>query len=145
MMKRHPVSLLLSIAIILPSCSKVQDTMQGINPRHVATQFLEAWKKKDWRALYKLAHPDFIRKIRLQKLLPEQRKMSDEELFIREFEQAQRMYPGKILRNYEIKSISEYRRGETTVWVRALVNGKHKKIPLTLDGLSLKIDLSQIE
>jgi hypothetical protein len=133
------------LAAGLYSCGKMHDKLQEINPEHVAFQFFEAWKKKDWKALYQLSHPAFMQRIRLQKLAPEQRSMSDQELFVREFERVQMLNPDKILKTYQIESISEYHKGDTTVWVSALVNGKKKKIPLTLDGLSLKIDLTRID
>jgi hypothetical protein len=133
------------IAASIVSCSKMNDKLEGINPDHVALQFFEAWKKKDWKSLYRLAHPAFIQRMRLQKLSPEQRNMSDQDLFIHEFELVQKLNPDKVLKTYHIESISEYHKGDTTVWVSALINGKKKKIPLTLDGLSLKVDLTRIE
>jgi hypothetical protein len=146
MIKRFTIALVIIwFAAGLCSCGKMHDKLQGINPDHVALQFFETWKKNDWKALYHLSHPAFIQRIRMQKLSPEQRSMSDQELFVREFERVQSLNPGKILKTYQIESISEYHKGDTTVWVSALVNGKKKKIPLTLDGLSLKIDLTRIE
>jgi hypothetical protein len=133
------------IAASILSCGKMHDKLEGINPDHVALQFFEAWKKKDWNSLYRITHPAFMQRIRLEKLTPEQRNMSDQDLFIHEFDLVQKLNPDKVLKTYHIESISEYHKGDTTVWVSALVNGKKKKIPLTLDGLSLKVDLTRIE
>ena len=146
MIKRFAIALvIIGLAAGLYSCGKMHDKLQGINPDHVALQFFEAWKKKDWEALYHLSYPAFMQRIRLRKLTPEQRSMSDQELFVREFERVQKLNPDKVLKTYQIESISGYHKGDTSVWVTALVNGKKKKIPLTLDGLSLKIDLTRIE
>jgi len=138
-----------AIGIILAtgvaSCSKMHDKLEEINPVHVALQFFAAWQNKDWKALYRLTYPAFIQRMRMQKLTPEERSMSDEELFIREFNRVQRLNPDRVIKAYYIDSISEYHKGDTTVWVSARVNGKKKKIPLTLDGLSLKVDLTRIE
>ena len=57
----------------------------------------------------------------------------------------QRINPDRILKSYEIKNIPLYKKGDTTVWVYAVVNGRNKKIPMTLDGWLLKIDLTRIE
>jgi hypothetical protein len=146
MIKRFAIALFcMGIAASIASCNKMHDKLLEINPDHVTLLFFEAWKNKDWKALYQLSHPAFMQRMRLQKLSPVQRNMSDEELFIDEFNRVQRLNPDKILRTYHIDSISKYQKGDTTIWVSALVNGKKKKIPLTLDGLSLKVDLTRIE
>ena len=145
MIKKVAIILFAVIAACVLSCGKMHEKLLEINPDHVALQFFEAWKNKDWKSLYQLTHPAFIQKMRLQKLSPEQQSMSDENLFIHEFNRVQKLNPDKVLRTYHIDSISEYHKGDTTVWVSALVNGKKKKIPLTLDGLSLKVDLTRIE
>ncbi len=129
----------------LCSCGKVQDKMLDINPEHVTRQFFESWQAEDWRALYALSHPSFVQKLRLQKLNPYQQKMSDIELFTSEFRRVSKLNPGKALVRYEIVSISPYNPGDTTLWVDARVNGKSRRIPLTLEGLSLKVDLTRIE
>jgi hypothetical protein len=137
--------LLIVCAAWSASCSKVKNSMQGINPDYVASQFFETWKKKDWKALYRMTHPAFMQKLRLQKLSPDDRALDDETLFVREFERVQGTLPDRVLRTYAVQSISEYHAGDTTVWVSALVNSRQKRIPLTLDGLTLKIDLTRIE
>jgi hypothetical protein len=142
---RTVAALLIAAASLSVSCKKVENSMQGINPEFISHQFFETWKRKDWNALFRMTHPAFIQKLRLQNLSPADRALDDEALFVREFTRAQSTHPGKVLRSYEILSITAYHSGDTTVWVSALVNGKKRKIPLTLDGLTLKIDLSRIE
>ncbi len=137
--------LLIVTAALAASCTKVENSMQGINPEHISRQFFETWKRKDWKALYRMTHPAFIQKLRMQNQSPADRALDDEALFVREFTRTQSSHPGKVLRSYDILSISSYHSGDTTVWVDALVNGSKRKIPLTLDGLTLKIDLSRIE
>jgi hypothetical protein len=132
-------------AACIASCGNVQDKLDRINPDLVARQFFEAWQNRDWKALYLLTHPAFIQQLRMQKLSPEQRGMSDQELFISEFKREQGLNPARVMKTYEIRSISPYKKGDTTVWCDALVNGRKRKIPLTLDGLSLKIDMTRIE
>ena len=78
-------------------------------------------------------------------LSPEERRMDDEQLFIRHFERASGNNPDKVLRSYQVLSISEYKAGDTSVWADTIVNGKKKRIPLTLVGLSLRVDLTRIE
>lgn len=142
---RIAAALLVVTAAAAVSCKKVENSMQGINPEYISRQFFETWKRKDWKALYRMTHPAFIQKLRLQNQLPADRALDDEALFVREFTRTQSLHSGKVLRSYEILSRTSYHSGDTTVWVDALVNGKKKKIPLTLDGLTLKIDLSRIE
>jgi hypothetical protein len=137
--------LLVASAALLASCSKVENSLQGINPPFVVRQFFETWKKQDWKELYRMTHPAFMQKLRLQKLSPEESALDDETLFVREFQRVQGALPDRVLRTYAIESISEYHAGDTTVWVSALVNGKKRRVPLTLDGLVLKIDLTRIE
>lgn len=137
--------LLILCAAWTASCKKVEHSMQGIDPDYVASRFFETWKMKDWKALYRMTHPAFMQKLRLQKLSPEDSVLDDETLFVREFERVQGALPDRVLRTYTIQSITDYHAGDTTVWVRALVNGRQKRIPLTLDGLTLKIDLTRIE
>jgi hypothetical protein len=137
--------LMIAAMAVCGGCGKVQDKLQGINAWHVAEQFFGAWKKQDWKTLYAMTDSSFINTLRMQKLSPEQQRMSDEELFVHEFRQAQRMNPDRILKSYEIRHIPPYKKGDTTVWVYAVVNGREKKIPMTLDGWSLKIDLTRIE
>jgi hypothetical protein len=126
-------------------CGKVQDKMQSINPEHIMKLFLDAWRNDDWKSVYRLTYPSFIQKMRLQKLSLAQQAMSDEELFIYEFARERQLEPDRTLKTYKIVSISAYHAGDTTVWASVLVNGKIKKIPLTLDGLSLKVDMTRIE
>ncbi len=146
MMRRAVMTIVIMItAAGLTSCGKVQDKLERINPPHVAREFFEAWKNRDWKTLYRLSHPAFMQKLRMQKLTPEQRRMSDEELFIGEFKREQRLNQDKVMKTYEIRSFSPYKKGDTTLWLDALVNGRKRKIPLTLDGMSLKIDLTRIE
>jgi hypothetical protein len=143
---RPAAVMLLIAAIALPvSCKKVEDSMLGISPRYVARQFFKTWKKKDWKELYRMTHPAFMQKLRLQKLSPEDSALDDETLFIKEFARVQKAHPGKTIQSYSIVSISSYKAGDTTVWVGAVVNGKKKSIPLALDGLVLKVDLTRIE
>jgi hypothetical protein len=145
MLQKTDIIVFAVIAVCMLSCGKMHDKLQEINPDHVALQFFEAWKNRDWKALYQLSHPAFMQRIRLQRLTPMERNMSDEELFVHEFNKVQRLNPDRVIKTYHVDSISEYHKGDTTVWVSALVNGKKKKIPLTLDGLSLKVDLTRIE
>lgn len=142
---RGVVISLVIAAACFSGCGKTDENLARINPYHVAREFFEAWKKKDWKALYHLTHPAFIQTLRMQKLSPEQMAMTDEELFVSEFSRTQRMNPVKTLKTYEIRSFSPYTRGDTTVWLDALINGRQRRIPLTLDGLSLKIDITKIE
>ena len=142
---RAATALFIAAVMATASCTKVESSMQGINPDYVAHQFFETWKKQDWKALYRMTHPAFMQKLRLQKLPPEVSALSDEALFVREFQRVQGSMPGRTLRSYTIESITEYHAGAPTVWVSVLVNGKRKKVPLTLDGLVLKVDLSRIE
>jgi hypothetical protein len=137
-------ALLLAVAAVFCSCSKIEDSMQAVSPSLVAKKFFEAWKNRAWADLYDLSHPAFMQKVRMQKLSPEQRAMSDRDLFVHEFDRFQKNNPDMVLRTYEIRSISPYKTGDTTVWVDALVNGKKRMVPVTLDGLSLKIDLTRI-
>ncbi len=143
---KYSISLaLIAVIACFGSCKKVNDTMLGIDPVYIINNFFETWKKRDWKTLYKLVHPSIIQKIKMQKLTPEEQIMSDEELFIHKFKLASIMNPDKVLRSYEVKSITRYKIGDTTVWAEAIVNGKSKKIPITLDGLSLKVDVTRIE
>ena len=139
------VFLALYVAAQCGGCGKVQDKLLEIDPEHVVKQFFEAWKKNDWKTLYAMSDPGFMQKLRTQKLSPELRKMSDQDLFIHEFRQAQRLNPDKVVRSYEIVYVQAYKKGDTTISVDVLVNGKKRKIPLNLDGLSLKVDLTRIE
>ena len=136
---------LIYIIMYSGSCSEMNDAMQGITPRFIINKFFETWKKGDWKTLYTLAHPNIIQKIKMEKLSSEEQNMSDEELFIHQFDRASKINPHKVLKSYEVKSITTYKPGDTTVWVDAIVNGRKKRIPLTLDGLSLKVDLTRIE
>jgi hypothetical protein len=146
MVKKGAIILaLLAAAAFVNGCGKMQDKKQGINSDFVVRAFLEAWKVGDWKTMYQFTHPGFIQDLRLQKLSPEQREMSDRDLFIHEFERARKMNPGMAIRTYEISSISGIKTGETAVWVEALINGKKKRIPLAIDGMSFKVDPSRIE
>ncbi len=145
MMKKTAFLLAITALAGLAACGKLDDTLKGIDPPYVATQFFETWKKKDWKALYGMTDPSFMRLLRTQRLSPELQRMSDEELFIHEFEQVQRLNPDKVLKSYKIQNISSWKKGDTTLWLYAAVNGKNRKIAMTLDGLSLKIDLTRIE
>jgi len=133
------------VAAICAACGKMEEKKLEIDPGHVMKLYLETWKKKDWEALYAMTDPSFMQKLRTQRLTPEQREMSDRDLFVNEFQRAQRMNPGKVLKSYEILSIAGYKKGDTTLWGDVVVNGKKRRIPLTLDGLSLKVDLTRIE
>ena len=144
-MRRRMIAVHALLLLGIISCGKVQDKMLDINPDYIAKKFLETWQAEDWNALYDITHPAFIMRLRLQKLDAKQRQMSDRELFVSEFSRMQTANPGMVLRSHEILSISPYRPGDTTLWVEARVNGKKRKIPLTLDGLSLKVDLARIE
>ncbi len=140
---------LISVFICMGSCGKLNDSMSGISknisPEATLQSFFETWKKRDWKTLYSLAHPGLIQEIRMGNLSPEERRMDDEQLFIRHFERASRNNPDKVLRSYQVLSISEYKAGDTSVWADTIVNGKKKRIPLTLVGLSLRVDLTKIE
>lgn len=142
---RTVAAMLIVTAVLAVSCKKVENSMQGINPEFISRQFFETWKRKDWKALYRMTHPAFIQKLRLQNQSPADSMLNDEALFVREFTRTQALLPGRVLGSYQILSRTAYHSGDTTVWVDALVNGKKRKIPLTLDGLTLKIDLSRIE
>lgn len=142
---RSVAALMIAAAALAVSCKKVENSMQGINPEYIGRQFFETWKRRDWKALCHMTHPAFIQKLRLQNQSPADRALNDEALFVREFNRTQASNPGMVLRSYRILSISAYHAGDTTVWMDALVNGKKRRIPLTLDGLTLKIDLSRIE
>jgi len=137
--------LLIAVVTNIGSCGRLNDTMHGISPEYVINKFFESWKQRDWKILYTLVHPGFIQRIRMQKLSPEEEGMSDEELFIHQFKAASENNPGKALKSYNVKSITSYKPGDTTVWADTIVNGKKKRIPLTLDGLTLKVDLTRIE
>lgn len=127
------------------SCKKLTETAQGLNPKYVVTQFLEAYKNQDWKTMYKYTHPGIMTAIRSQKLTEAQKKMSDEELFALEFSTAVKQNPNAVLKAYEIRTIPEYKKGDTVIWVTAILNGREKKIPLTLHGASLKVDFLKIE
>jgi hypothetical protein len=141
----RPVIVIAALSVWFLACGKVQDKMLDINPKHITRQFFEAWRADDWNSLYDLTHPSFMQRLRLQKLNPKQQSMTDRDLFVGEFKRVRDANPAMRLRSYEISSISAYKPGDTTLWVKVLVNGKKRKIPLTLDGLSLKVDLSRIE
>lgn len=137
--------LILAFGLTLISCVKTQDKLQSIDPNFVIKEFFESWKVQDWKRLYTMTHPAIIQKIRMQNLSVEEQNMSDEQLFIMKFDQTSKANPDKIMRTYEVQTITQYKPGDTAVWVTALVNGKQKKIPLALEGLSLKVDLTRIE
>lgn len=137
-------AILFAIAAGLASCGRIEDSMDAVRPRLVADKFFEAWKNREWDAVYDLSHPAFMQKVRMQRLSPECRAMSDRELFAYEFKRFQKGHPDMELRTYEIRHISPYRPGDTTIWVEALVNGKKRAVPLALDGVALKIDLTRI-
>jgi hypothetical protein len=143
----HRMWFILALAGVIAyggSCGRLDHAMQGINPPYVINRFFESWKKRDWTTLYTLVHSNFIQQMRLQQLSPEEKALSDEALFVRQFKNASEKNPGKVLRSYSIKSITPYTPGDTTVWADTLVNGRKKLIPLTLDGLTLKVDLTRI-
>ena len=77
--------MLIVTAVLAVSCKKVENSMQGINPEFISRQFFETWKRKDWKALYRMTHPAFIQKLRLQNQSPADRMLDDEALFVREF------------------------------------------------------------
>ncbi len=139
------VAALAALSMGLIACGKVHDRMLDINPEHIIRTFFEAWRVDDWETLYRVTHPAFMQRLRLQKLSPEQQSLSDRDLFIEEFRRARAANPAMRLRSYRVMWISMYKPGDTTIWVRAMVNGKKRKIPLTLEGLSLKVDLTRIE
>ncbi len=145
MVKKMAVIFMIATLAFCCFCGKMQDKLQDLDAWSISQQFFETWKKQDWKALYKMTDSSFMQKLRTQKLSPEQQRMSDEELFVHEFKKAQRMNPDKILKSYRIEKIPLYQKGDTTVWVYAVINGRKRKIPMTLDGLSLKIDLTRIE
>jgi hypothetical protein len=145
MNKRVFLLLVLAVASGSISCGKGPDKLMELNPPHVARQFFETWKKKDWKALYRIADPAFIRALRTQKLTPDLQRLSDEELFVHQFKETQRLNPDKVLKSYRVDGISRYTKGDTMVWLYATVNGRKKKIAMTLDGMALKIDLTRIE
>jgi hypothetical protein len=118
--------------------------MKAVNPLFIIDQFLAAWKDKNWKEMYKYVHPNIILELRSQKLKPHQLKMSDPELFIDECAGAARTNPGKNIVSYKIISISEFKKGDTAFWINCLINGTIKKLPVALDGLSLKVDMSKI-
>ncbi len=139
------ITVLAALSMGFLACGKVHDKMLDINPEHITRTFFEAWRVDDWETLYHVTHPAFMQRLRLQKLSPEQQSLSDRELFIGEFRRVRAANPAMRLRSYRVMSISTYKSGDTTIWVSAMVNGKKRKIPLTLDGLSLKVDLTRIE
>jgi hypothetical protein len=144
----HRIWFILALAAVIAyggSCGRLDDAMRGINPPHVINKFFESWKKRDWKTLYTLVHSNFIQQMRLQQLSPEEKAMSDEELFVSQFKAASKKNTGRVLRSYSIKSITPYTPGDTTVWADTTVNGRKKLIPLTLDGLTLKVDLTRIK
>ena len=132
-------ALMVIAALMAASCGKVENSMQSINPEYVARTFFETWKKRDWRALYRMTHPAFMQKLRMQKLAPADRTLDDETLFVREFEKVQRSLPGMTLRTYAIRSISEYHSGDTTVWVDALVNGRKFVIEKDVEDMAYPV------
>ncbi|MBN2160866.1 MAG: hypothetical protein JW807_15865 [Spirochaetes bacterium] len=133
-----------AIAAGAGSCTRIEDSMQAVKPELVASKFFEAWKNRDWGAVYELSHPSFMQKVRMQKLSPELRAMTDRELFIYEFERFQKSRPDMVLRTYEIRSVTPYKTGDTTLWVDALINGKKRMVPIALDGIALKVDMTRI-
>jgi hypothetical protein len=144
-MRERAVAVLAALSMGFLACGKVQDKMFDITPEHITQKFFEAWRGEDWGTLYEVTHPAFMQRLRLQKLTPAQQSLGDRDLFIEEFRRARAANPAMRLRSYKVISISMYKPGDTTIWVRAMVNGKKRKIPLTLDGLSLKVDLTRIE
>jgi len=145
MNRRVLLFLALAIAAGCISCGKGPDKLKELDPYHVAQKFFETWKKKDWKGLYGITDPAFMRTLRTQKLTPELQRLSDEELFVRQFSEAQRLNPGKVLKSYRIEHITPYTKGDTVLWLYAAVNGRKKKIAMTIDGMALKIDLTRIE
>ncbi|MBP7736567.1 MAG: hypothetical protein KA369_11385 [Spirochaetes bacterium] len=145
-MKNKIVALMaVLIALHCAACGKMEEKKLEVNPLHVMKLYLEKWKKNDWKALYAMTDPSFMQKLRTQKLSPELQRLSDQDLFVHEFQQARRLNPAKVLKSYEIISITPYNKGDTTLWGDVVINGKKRRIPLTLDGLSLKVDLTRIE
>ncbi len=145
MFNRAMLFLMIPVVAGCTACGKTYDKSLDINPLHVAQLFFETWKNQDWKALYKLTDPSFMQMLRTRNLSPELQRLSDEELFVHEFKQVQERNPGMVLNSYLIKYITPYHKGDTTLWIYAVVNGKKKKIPMTLDGLAWKIDLARIQ
>ena len=144
--RRIRVCAALALVLLAASCGKkIDNRLRDINPDLTIRTFFSTWKNRDWRGLYRMIHPNFIQKMRMQKLAPGERDMTDEQLFIHEFERASRENPGRSLRNYTIQYVGPYSASDASVWVDALVNGSRRKVPLTLDGLTLKVDLSRIK
>lgn len=137
--------LLAALLVSVTACKKLDTKLMKLEPYYVVIEFFETWKKKDWKTLYQLSDRSFMQQLRTQKLSPELQRMTDQDLFVHEFEEAQRRNPEMILRSYSITRLPIYKKGDTTLWVQVLVNGKKKRIPVTLDGLSLKVDLTRIE
>jgi hypothetical protein len=137
--------ILICVSLCSGSCGEMKDSMSGISPEPLLNNFFETWKKRDWKTMYTLVHPNLIQQVRMGKLSPDERRMGDEELFIRQFERASKINPDRTLKSYQVISISTYKAGDTTVWAEAVVNGRKKRIPLTLVGLTLKVDLTRIE
>src|SRR5208337_336038 len=94
--------ILICVSIYSGSCGKLNDSMSGISndisPELTMNKFFEAWKKRDWKNLYTLVHPGLIQQIRMGKLSPDERRMGDEELFIRHFERAAKINPDRTLK-----------------------------------------------
>ncbi|HNW30299.1 MAG TPA: hypothetical protein PKN50_17620 [Spirochaetota bacterium] len=145
MIKRVFLLVALAVAAFSVSCGKGPDRLKDLDPPHVATQFFETWKKKDWKALYRITDAAFMRALRTQKLTPDLQRLNDEELFVRQFTETQRLNPDRVLKSYRVDGISPYTKGDTMVWLYATVNGRKKKIAMTIDGMALKIDLTRIE
>lgn len=133
------------VAALAFNCTPAHDAMQKVSPDHIAHAFFDAWQRQDWKSLYAMAHPSFIETLKIQRKTAGEKVIDDETLFINEFKRVQGMNPNRVLHSYRIQSITPYHTGDTTVWVTALVNDKVRRIPLTLDGLSLKVDLLRIE
>lgn len=142
------VRVLAAVALIslASACGKkVENRMRDINPDLAIQNFFSAWKNRDWKGMYRLTHPNFIQKMKMQKLSPGMHGMNDEELFIREFERASRENTGFELRSYTVTNVGQYTPRDASVWVDVLVNGRQRRVPLTLDGLTLKVDLTRIK
>jgi hypothetical protein len=138
------VFITLIIVGIYAGCTRVDQKLKSIDPVHVTKMFLESWKRKDWKTMYSHVHPGIIQHLRSGELTQEQAGMSDQDLFISEMEKISSLFTGKELQTYELTKMSVYKKGMITLWVDVRVNGKERRLPLTLSGTALKVDLTKL-